>query len=110
MGASYRMGRFSAWLNQDSDPLGVGWQLTHARYAFAVGGWWGQGLGASREKWGSLPEAHTDMIMATVGEELGLIGFIGVIAVVALAFVLSSGGKKNDNGGTTTTTNSKVYE
>ena len=81
MGASYRMGRFAAWLNPDADPLGVGWQLTHARYAFAVGGWWGQGLGASREKWGSLPEAHTDFIFAVVGEELGLLGTITMLVL-----------------------------
>ena len=90
MGASYRLGRFSAWLHPDSDPMGVGWQLTHARYAFAVGGWWGQGLGASKEKWGSLPEAHTDFIFAVVGEELGLLGTVvmlllfGVLILAAL--------------------------
>lgn len=84
MGASYRMGRFAAWLNPDADPLGVGWQLTHARYAFAVGGWWGQGLGASREKWGSLPEAHTDFIFAVVGEELGLVGTLVMLVLFAV--------------------------
>ncbi len=84
MGASYRLGRFSAWLHQDSDPTGVGWQLTHARYAFALGGWWGQGLGASKEKWGSLPEAHTDFIFAVVGEELGLFGTLVMLALFAV--------------------------
>jgi len=82
MGTSYRMGRFEAWLNPDADPLGVGWQLTHAHYALALGGWWGEGLGASREKWGSLPEAHTDFIFAVVGEELGLFGTLVVMGCV----------------------------
>ncbi len=84
MVASYRVKRFTAWLDPSADPLGVGYQLTHAQFAFAVGGWWGQGLGASKEKWGSLPEAHTDFIFAVVGEELGLAGTLVILLLFAV--------------------------
>jgi cell division protein FtsW len=70
----YRMQRFATWLNPEADPEGAGWQVIHGRMALATGGWWGVGLGASREKWGSLPEAHNDFIFAIIGEELGLVG------------------------------------
>jgi cell division protein FtsW len=46
---------------------------------FARGGFWGVGLGGSRQKWGSLPEAHTDFILAVIGEELGLAGVCGLL-------------------------------
>ena len=82
--ASYRVKRFTAWLDPEADPLGVGYQLTHAQFAFATGGWWGQGLGASREKWGSLPEAHSDFIFAVVGEELGLAGTLVILLLFAV--------------------------
>lgn len=77
----YRMQRFATWLNPEADPTGAGWQVIHGRMALATGGWWGVGLGASREKWGSLPEAHNDFIFAIIGEELGLIGTILVMAL-----------------------------
>ena len=47
----------------------------------STGGWFGEGIGASRQKWGQLPEAHTDFIFAVLGEELGLIGTLLVIAL-----------------------------
>ena len=50
-------------------------------FAIASGGWWGVGLGASRQKWGSLPEAHTDFIFAVLGEEFGLFGSLVVLAL-----------------------------
>ena len=81
--APHRMRRFQYWLNPESDPLGAGWQALHGKYALASGGWWGLGLGASREKWGNLPEAHTDFIFAVVGEELGLLGTITVLLLFA---------------------------
>lgn len=81
MAAPYRMSRFTSWLDPSADPLGEGWQLTQGQYALGTGGWWGVGLGASREKWGSLPEAHTDFIFSVIGEELGLIGTIMVLVL-----------------------------
>jgi cell division protein FtsW len=50
-------------------------------YALAAGGWWGKGLGSSAEKWGYLPNAHTDFIFAIIGEELGLLGTLLVITL-----------------------------
>jgi cell division protein FtsW len=81
--APHRIRRFQYWLNPESDPLGAGWQALHGKYALASGGWWGLGLGASREKWGNLPEAHTDFIFAVVGEELGLLGTVTVLLLFA---------------------------
>ena len=83
----YRMDRIWAFLNPDSDPLGMNLQPRRSMYALASGGWFGQGLGSSRQKWGLLAEAHTDYIFAIIGEELGLLGTLTVIALfVALAF------------------------
>lgn len=87
---SYRIQRFMSWINPTVENQDAGWQVTHGKYALASGGWTGIGLGASKEKWGWLPAAHTDFIFAVVGEELGLVGtiivlvLIGIIAFVAL--------------------------
>lgn len=59
------------------------WQAVHGLYALASGGIFGSGLGASVEKWGQLPEAHTDFIFAITGEELGLAGTLSVLALFA---------------------------
>ncbi len=58
-----------------------GFQSIHGMMALARGGFWGVGLGGSRQKWGSLPEAHTDFILAVIGEELGLLGTLVVLAL-----------------------------
>ena len=79
----YRVARFSSWLNPEADPQGTGWQILHARSAMGSGGWLGLGIGASREKWVGLPEAHTDFIYAVVGEELGIFGSLLVIVLFA---------------------------
>ena len=81
--APYRMARFTSWLSPEDDRLGTGWQLIQGHYALGTGGWWGVGLGASREKWGSLPEAHTDFIFSVIGEELGLVGTLSVLLLFA---------------------------
>ena len=60
-----------------------GWQLTQGKVALGTGGWWGVGLGGSREKWGALPEAHTDFIFPIIGEELGLLGALTVLGLFA---------------------------
>jgi len=84
LAAPYRMDRILSWLDPGSDRLGFGWQVTQGQYALGTGGFWGVGLGASREKWGTLPEAHTDFIYPVIGEELGLLGTLIVLALFSL--------------------------
>lgn len=84
LAAPYRMERILSWLDPTADRLGFGWQVTQGQYALGTGGFWGVGLGASREKWGTLPEAHTDFIYPVIGEELGLVGTLTVLGLFAL--------------------------
>lgn len=77
----YRMQRVTSFLDPFSDPMGVGWQAYHSFYALSTGGWWGVGIGNSRQKWSNLPEAHTDFIFSVIGEELGLVGSLTVLAL-----------------------------
>ncbi|WP_328823407.1 putative lipid II flippase FtsW [Metallococcus carri] len=80
-----RSARFDAWLGTCVNEHTAGcYQKVHGLYAMADGGWWGVGLGASREKWFWLPEAHNDFIFAIVGEELGLPGTLAVIGLYAV--------------------------
>jgi cell division protein FtsW len=86
----YRMARLTAFLHPFDDPQGTGYQAVQGLYALSSGGWFGLGLGASREKWvGGLPNAHTDFVFAIIGEELGL---LGTIAVLLLFATLTYGG------------------
>jgi len=77
----YRMARVTSFLDPFQDPTAVGWQAYHSFYALSTGGWWGVGIGNSRQKWGNLPEAHTDFIFSVIGEELGLVGSLTVLAL-----------------------------
>ena len=77
----YRMHRILGFMDPWADPFGKGYQLSHALIAFGRGEWLGVGLGASVEKLFYLPEAHTDFLLAVIGEELG---FVGVAAVIGL--------------------------
>jgi len=79
----YRMERILGFLDPWADPFGKGYQLSHALIAFGRGEWFGVGLGASVEKLLYLPEAHTDFLLAVIGEELGFIGVSAVIAMFA---------------------------
>jgi len=84
---SERLDRLTTFTDPMSDIEGQGWQTAHGFYALASGQFWGVGLGASRQKWGGLPEAHTDFIFAVIGEELGLAGtLVVVVAFLALAY------------------------
>ncbi|MDU0347884.1 putative peptidoglycan glycosyltransferase FtsW [Actinomyces sp. MRS3W] len=75
-----RRARILAWLHPDRyDPLDVGYQPLHGRYALGTGGWWGVGPGSSRQKWGYLTQADSDYIFAVLGEEFGLVGALSVI-------------------------------
>jgi len=77
----YRMQRILGFMDPWADPYGKGYQLSHALIAFGRGEVLGVGLGASVEKLFYLPEAHTDFLLAVIGEELG---FLGVIVVIGL--------------------------
>ncbi len=79
----YRRTRFFAFLDPWHDPQGAGFQIVQAMIGLGSGGWLGVGIGHGVVKVFDLPEAHTDMIFATVGEELGLVGTAGVICAYA---------------------------
>jgi len=82
----YRMDRFTAFLHPFADGvyMNAGWQPAHSLMALASGGLFGSGLGASKQKWGNLAEAHTDFIFSVIGEELGLFGTLSVLLALAL--------------------------
>jgi len=80
----HRVKRIIAFLNPESDPAGVGYQIIKAKDALSSGGFWGKGIGSGTKKLGTLPEAHSDFIFASVGEE---VGFIGIFLIITL-FVL----------------------
>ncbi len=92
-GGSSRMVRISAWQGgcvTTDDGLGTCWQTLHGWWALASGGIFGVGLGNSKSKWNWLPEADNDFIFAIIGEELGLLGAVTVLAlfvVMLIAFV-----------------------
>lgn len=77
----WRLKRFLSYRDPFSEEYaqGIGYQLVHSLIAIGRGGWNGQGLGFSIEKMHYLPEAHTDFIMAVIGEELGFVGMIAII-------------------------------
>lgn len=88
--SSSRWPRITAWLNPDApDPLNYNWQQDHGIWAIAAGGLTGVGLGNSKMKWSWIPEVENDFIFAVIGEELGFIGCLVVIALfVYLIFLL----------------------
>jgi cell division protein FtsW len=79
----YRRARILSFLDPWQDPQGAGFQPVQAMIALGSGGALGVGLGNGVQKINYLPEAHTDMIMAVIGEELGLVGVTAVIAAYA---------------------------
>ncbi len=85
LGESYRRDRLLVFLHPTADPLNTGYQITQSLTGLAAGGLFGVGVGASRAKYGFLPNAHTDFIFAIIGEELGLVGAVLVLALF-LAF------------------------
>lgn len=77
----YQSSRITTWLHPESDPLGAGYNIIQSLVAFASGGVYGVGLGASKQKLAWLPEAHTDFIFAVIGEEMGFIGCLFLLAL-----------------------------
>jgi cell division protein FtsW len=82
LAAPYRAERLAGFLDPFADPLGKGWQAMQTFIALGSGGLTGVGFGMSRQKAYYLPNAHTDSILAIIGEELGLIGTITVIVLL----------------------------
>lgn len=87
LGSSYRRQRLMAFLSPWKDATDTGFQITQSFLAFGSGGVFGVGLGEGKQKLFFLPEAHTDFVLALVGEELGLIG-TGVIILLFALFVV----------------------
>ena len=86
--APYRRARLGCFLHPAHDAAGTCYQLSQSLVGLGTGNIVGVGLGASRAKWGFLPNAHTDFIFAIIGEELGLIGAAVVVALfAALAWI-----------------------
>ena len=77
----YRKARFLSFLHPWADPKNTGYQIVQSLIALGSGHLFGVGLGASRQKWAYVPNAHTDFIFAILGEELGLIGELIVLAL-----------------------------
>jgi cell division protein FtsW len=78
-----RLKRVLSWLNPEETKEGAGYQAWQAMVALGSGGWNGLGLGNGRQKFDYLPEIKTDFIFANIGEELGLIASLGVVAAFA---------------------------
>ncbi|MBI5483250.1 MAG: FtsW/RodA/SpoVE family cell cycle protein, partial [Deltaproteobacteria bacterium] len=81
----YRLRRFKGFWDPWKDPLGSGYQIIQSMLAFGKGGLSGMGLGSGLQKLFYLPEAHTDFILAVIGEEFGL---LGVTVVIGMFFLL----------------------
>jgi len=79
--APHRLGRLLAFLHPWEHREGTGWQLIQSMSGFAQGSVLGRGIGASEQKLGYLPAAHTDFIFSVVGEEMGLVGTLAVVAL-----------------------------
>lgn len=95
----YRFKRLLAFFNPELDPLGITYHLNQILISFSQGGLFGLGLGSSRQKYQYLPEAHTDSILAIVGEEIGFFGMLIIILMVVIlitsSFVIAIKSKDN---------------
>ncbi len=80
----YRRRRILAFLNPWEHQQGAGFQIIQSYVAFHVGSFFGQGLGEGKQKLFYLPEAHTDFIFSVLGEELGLLGTLGVLVLFGI--------------------------
>jgi cell division protein FtsW len=80
----YRLERVTSFINPFDDPFNTDYQLSHALIAMGRGEWLGVGLGNGIQKQFYLPEAHTDFLLAVIGEELGVLGVLAVIFTFAL--------------------------
>jgi cell division protein FtsW len=90
LGKDYRRRRVLAFLDPSADPAGIGYQINQSLMGVSSGRLTGVGLGASRAKWGFLPNAHTDFIFAILSEELGLFGGALVVGLFVAFAVLGT--------------------
>jgi cell division protein FtsW len=81
--APYRIARLTVFLHPELDPQGIGYQVNQALLAVGSGGWFGQGLGRSRQKFAFLPEVISDSIFAIIAEEIGFVFAVCFIALIA---------------------------
>ena len=88
--APYRMARLAAFWDLSADPHGTGYQPRQSLMTIASGGWFGTGLGSGIQKYGYLPECHTDFIFAAICEEMGLLGGGMVIALFGVLIWLGA--------------------
>ena len=95
LSAPYRRARVLAFLDPWADPLVTGYHTIQSLIALGSGGWFGVGLGASRQKWMYIPNAHTDFIFAILGEETGLLGTIVVVGMFAFLCYLGVAAARN---------------
>lgn len=84
----YRRERILSFLDPWKDPLNTGYQTIQSLIALGSGGWLGVGLGASRQKWMYVPNAHTDFIFAILGEEMGLFGTFAIVGLFTFLMYL----------------------
>lgn len=87
--ASYRLERVKTFLNPDLDPQGTSYHLRQILIAVGTGGWFGLGLGKSRQKYAYIPEVTTDSIFAVIAEEIGFIG--STVIFILFLFLLFEG-------------------
>ena len=80
----YRLERLRSWFHPKADPSGAGYQLLRAKTALLRGGIWGRGLGRGEVKRGGLPAAHSDFVVAVIGEEAGFIGIAGILLLFSI--------------------------
>ncbi|MBI4036982.1 putative lipid II flippase FtsW [Candidatus Daviesbacteria bacterium] len=84
--APYRKQRVLAFLNPFADPQGYSYHISQILIALGSGGWWGLGMGQSRQKFAYIPEVTTDSIFSVVGEEFGFLG--GVVLIALIGFLI----------------------
>lgn len=80
----FRIERIKSWLSPMADPSGTGYQILKAQAALERGGAWGRGLGRGRMKLGEIPAAHSDFVVAVLGEEAGLIGIFAILVLFTI--------------------------
>ena len=85
----YRIARFTAFVHPFAEDIykNAGWQPAHSLMALGSGGLFGSGIGASKQKWGNLAEAHTDFIFGVIGEEFGLLGTLATLVAISLLVI-----------------------